>query len=143
MAETLLAFDYGVRRVGVAVGESLVGSARALKPLVFASKVPTAQLLDAISALVDEWQPEKFVVGWPRHPDGAANEMTARCEKFSRQLAARFRRPVELVDERYSSVDARARLREQCMKKSQTEGALDSEAAAVLLERYFESHPRR
>jgi putative holliday junction resolvase len=134
MAETVLAFDFGLKRVGVAVGESLVGTSRPLKAIF----VPTPQVLDAISPLVDEWQPQKFVVGRPTHPDGAPHAMTARCERFSRQLAARFRRPVELVDERYSSVDAAQRV-----KKSAAAGAIDSEAAAILLERYFESHPRR
>jgi putative Holliday junction resolvase len=139
MAETLLAFDFGEKRVGVAVGESLVGTATPLLPL----KVPTAQLLDAISPVVEQWQPQRFVVGRPTHPDGTPHPMTARCERFSRQLAARFRRPVELVDERYSSIDAAARVQAHPVKKSDRDGTLDSVAAAILLERYFESHPRR
>lgn len=139
MAEIVLAFDFGLKRVGVAVGETLVGTSRPLSAI----SVPTAQVWEAISSLVDEWAPSRLIVGRPTHPDGTPHAMTARCERFARQLGARFRKPVELVDERYSSVEAETRLGAKRVKKSRKDGTLDSEAAAILLERYFESHPGR
>ncbi len=135
MAETLLAFDFGEKRVGVAVGESFLRTARPLSTL----KVPSAQLLAAIAPLVNEWQPARFVVGRPSHPDGAPHAMTARCERFARQLSAHFHRPAALVDERYSSVDAATALSARGKRGEAMKSALDAEAATIILERYFES----
>jgi putative holliday junction resolvase len=133
MADTLMAFDFGAKRVGVAIGEPLIQSATPLSTL----EVPASQVLDAIAPLVDVWQPAKFVVGRPTHPDGTPHTMTARCEKFARQLAARFRRPYAMVDERYSSIDAQQRA-----GRSGARGKpIDHLSAAIILERYFESHP--
>jgi putative Holliday junction resolvase len=115
----LLAFDFGTRRVGVAVGNSVTRDAR---PLAIIDAQGDARW-DRISAIVHEWQPAALVVGIPRHPDGAPHEMTARCEKFARQLEGRFRLPVARVDERYSS--------------TAVEGGRDDAAAAVILQQYL------
>lgn len=117
-----LAFDFGTRRVGVASGNALTRSATPLRTLAGGDK-----LLDAIAALVAEWQPEALVVGVPRHPDGAAHDNTRRAQRFARQLQARFRLPVHEVDERYSTVEAQAG------------GArdLDAAAAAIILEQFL------
>jgi putative holliday junction resolvase len=132
---TVMAFDYGMKRVGVAVGEPGLRTAHALSTL----SVPAAQLFDAIAVLVEEWKPTRFVVGRPSHEDGTAHAMTARCERFARQLAGRFKRPATCVDERYSSIDAETSLREQGVRTKDQRGKSDSLAAALILERYFES----
>jgi putative holliday junction resolvase len=134
-AATVMAFDYGMKRVGVAVGEPNLRTAHALSTVA----VPAAQLFDAIAVLVDEWKPARFVVGRPSHEDGTAHAMTARCERFSRQLAGRFKRPVTCVDERYSSIDAHSALSQQGVRAKDQRGKSDSLAAAFILERYFES----
>lgn len=115
----LLAFDFGTRRVGVAVGNSVTRDARPLAIIDAQGEGRWSRL----AALLAEWQPSGLVVGIPRHPDGAPHEMTARCEKFARQLEGRFRLPVARVDERYSS--------------TVVEGGRDDAAAAVILQQYL------
>ena len=120
---SLLAFDYGTRRVGVAVGNALLERGRPLATIAAAG----GARFDAIRALIDEWQPDALVVGVPRHPDGAADENTVRAQRFARQLHGRFGLAVHEVDERYSTTEAIA------------SGAADVDAAsaAILLEQYF------
>ena len=120
---SFLAFDFGVRRVGVATGNSLT---RTATPLVTVAVEGEARLA-AIAALVAEWRPAALVVGVPRHPDGAAHANTARARRFGRELQARFGLPVHEVDERYTTTDA------------QRGGAadVDAAAAAILLEQHL------
>ena len=134
---TFLAFDFGERRIGVALGNDLTETAN---PLTAIDAINDDARFAEIGALVKEWQPSAFVVGRPSHPDGKPNAMTARCEKFARQLTGRFDRQSYLVDERYTSVDAAqalavtgSRLSGQERKK-----AIDAEAAAQILRRFFE-----
>ncbi|HLS56131.1 MAG TPA: Holliday junction resolvase RuvX [Zeimonas sp.] len=144
MAETLLAFDFGIRRIGVAVGNTLTDSAR---PLQIVASEPLAARWAAIAALVAEWQPQRLVVGLPRHPDGAPLPVTSLCERFARQLAGRFELPVELVDENFSSVEARAGRHGDAGQPAGCErapgrragsgGPVDAEAAAVILRQYL------
>lgn len=105
--ETLLAFDFGTRRIGVAIGTFAEGgrltTARALT--VIEAEANAARFA-AIEALIREWQPTRLLVGEPRHADGTAHDMTARSERFANQLRGRFKLPVEAVDERLSSVEA-------------------------------------
>lgn len=114
---TLLAFDFGERRTGVAVGQEIAATAR---PLAVIESTSDRERLARIDPLVEAWAPDCFVVGRPLHPDGRAHALTARSERFSRQLAERFRRPVYLVDERYSSIGA----------------VNDAESAAEILRRF-------
>ena len=123
---TVMAFDYGIRRVGVAVGNSVTQSGQALKTIA-------APNLDAlfieIQALIKEWQPDRLVVGRPLHPDGAEHEMTAKAIRFGNQLHGRLNLPVVWVDERYSSavLEVDAKMRDN----------LDAHSAALILEQYF------
>ena len=133
---TFLAFDFGERRIGVALGNDLTETAN---PLTAIEAMNDDTRFAEIGALIKEWQPNAFVVGRPSHVDGKAHAMTARCEKFARQLTGRFDRPSYLVDERYTSVDAAqalnrtgSRLSGQDRKK-----AIDAEAAAQILRRFF------
>lgn len=96
----IIGFDFGERRIGVAIANTVTRQARALATLDAAER---AARWAAIAALVDDWQPLAFVVGIPRHPDGTPHQMTERCERFARQLEGRFGRAVARVDERYSS----------------------------------------
>jgi putative Holliday junction resolvase len=122
---TLLAFDYGLKRVGVACGNTLSRQAQPL--LTIAAE--GAQRFERIVMLVAEWQPSALVVGVPFHPDGAEHDNTLRARKFGRQLCGRFHLPVHEVDERYSTTEA------------QGLGArdLDAASAAILLQQYFDA----
>jgi putative holliday junction resolvase len=124
--QTFLSFDFSLRRVGVASGNSLTGTATPLATLV---QEGTARF-DAIARLVAEWQPTALVVGVPRHPDGAPHDNTRRAERFARQLAGRFGLPVHEVDERYTTTEAR----------SLGAGDADAAAAALILEQFLRQH---
>lgn len=127
-AATLLAFDYGTRRTGVAVGNTLMRQAQPLATLVAEGDAVFAKA----EPLIREWQPAALVVGIPLHPDGAAHENTRRAERFARRLHGRFGLPVHRVDERYSTTEALA-----AGARGQ---AADAAAAAILLEQYFREH---
>ncbi|MEQ0777166.1 Holliday junction resolvase RuvX [Paraburkholderia tropica] len=131
---TLLAFDYGEKRIGVALGNVLTQSARALTVIPNKSR---EYRFEAIGALLREWQPDVLVVGLPRHPDGTPHAMTQLATRFGNQLNGRFNLPVKWVDERYSSVDAEARLRERGERVEH----IDAEAACVILQQYLDEHP--
>jgi putative Holliday junction resolvase len=120
---SFLAFDFGTRRVGVAVGNSMLKQAQ---PLATVSALGDARF-DAIRRLVDEWRPDALVVGVPTHPDGAAHDNTRRAKAFARQLHGRFRLPVHEVDERYTTVEA----------MSLDASDVDAAAAALILEQYL------
>jgi putative Holliday junction resolvase len=138
-AGTVLAFDFGLQRIGVAVGEPDIRSAHPLRPLTAATQPGK---FTAIERLVKEWRPGLLVVGRPLGEDGAPHEMTRRAERFARQLNGRFRLPVELVDERYSSVEVESRMRAAYGARKAVDlargKALDSQAAQLLLEQYFD-----
>lgn len=125
--QSLLAFDFGTRRIGVATGNAFLKSAEALRHIAADGD---AQRFAAIEKLIKEWLPDALVVGVPFHPDGAEHEMTLAARRFGRQLKGRFRLPVYEVDERYTSVEAEA------------QGArdVDSTAAALILEQFFREH---
>jgi len=125
MDETLLAFDFGLKRIGVAVGNTILKQAQPLK--VIHAESNEAKFA-AIDALIKEWQPTRCIVGLPFHPDGAEHEMTVRCRRFANQLHGRFGVDTVLVDERYSSVV----LTEQRGK------AMDDQSAALILQQYFD-----
>jgi len=121
---SFLAFDFGTRRVGVAVGNSMLKQAQ---PLATVSALGDARF-QAIARLVREWNPDALVVGVPTHPDGAPHDNTRRAKAFARQLHGRFRLPVHEVDERYTTVEAIA----------QGAGDVDAAAAALILEQFLQ-----
>ena len=120
---TYLAFDFGIKRVGVACGNSLMRQAQALRTIAAEGDARFAQ----ITKLIEEWQPNALVVGVPFHPDGAEHENTVRARKFARQLSGRYRLPIHEVDERYSTTEAHS------------DGARDlaAQSAAIILQQYF------
>jgi putative holliday junction resolvase len=119
---TVLAFDFGLKRIGVAVGEPELGTAHPL---------PAVADFSAIEKLVGEWKPASLVVGLPTSVQGLPHKMTRQSEDFARRLEKRFKLPVARVDERYTSVEAESRLRGLKRK------AVDSVAAQLILEQYF------
>ena len=125
--ETIFAFDFGVKRIGVAMGNTMI---RQAEPVKVITAIDNATRFADIQALLDEWKPARLVVGLPMHPDGAGHEMTARARKFANQLNGRFNLPVELVDERYSSAVISARRGE----------VIDDRAAAIILQQYFDAN---
>lgn len=138
-ARTVLAFDFGLQRVGIAVGEPEVGTAH---PLPALAALTQPGRFTAIERLIREWKPGQLVVGRPLGEDGAPHEMTRRAERFARQLTGRFGLPVALVDERYSSAEVESRMRaaygaRKAVKLARGK-ALDSQAAQLILEQYFD-----
>lgn len=144
-AGSILAFDFGVKRIGVAIGMQLVtplgagrsGPARALTTI---DTEANAARFAAIAALVAEWQPVRLLVGRPLNDDGTPHEMTARCERFANQLRGRFRLPVDDVDERFSSTQADASLRERGLSWQERKARVDAEAALIILQSWFDTH---
>ena len=134
---TVLAFDFGLARIGVAVGETETGNAH---PLTAIAEEVNAVRFAAIEALLAEWKPASLVVGLPTHLDGSEHAMTARCRRFANQLHGRYGLPVALVDERLSSAEAEERLSEAGHKGwRKQKPRLDSAAAQIILLQYFES----
>lgn len=131
---TVLAFDFGTRRIGIAIGEALLGQARALTTLDSAANDVR---FAAIGKLITEWQPTRLVVGLPLALDGTEHEMTARSRRFAHQLEGRFRLPVELVDERLSSVEAERHVKPGRHDRS-AKARIDAEAARIILQDWFE-----
>ena len=136
-AGTVLAFDFGTKHIGVAVGESLIGLAH---PLAEIAVEETERRFAAIAEIIKEWQPRHLVVGLPLATDGAPHDLTRRAQRFARQLEGRFGLAVSFVDERYTSVDAEASLREAGAHKALREKRVDSAAAQLILQQYFHEH---
>ncbi len=134
---TVLAFDFGEKRIGVAVGETLLGQAH---PLAVIAAPDRERRWQAIAALVAEWQPERLVVGLPTHLDGSPHAMTERCRRFAASLARRHALPVDCADERLSSRDAETRLREAGHNARSAKGRVDAVAAQLILQTWFEGH---
>jgi putative holliday junction resolvase len=125
--QTFLAFDFGVKRTGVASGNSLTRTASPQASIAASG----AARLKAIALRIEEWKPDALVVGIPFHPDGASHENTARAQKFARQLRSFHRLQVFEVDERYSTTEALA------------SGAVDADAASacIILEQFLRGLP--
>jgi len=128
MVDIVLGFDFGIKRIGIAMGNTLTGQAQ---PLRVISAIDNATRFKIIGELIAEWRPARLVVGEPRHPDGAEHDMTLRSRRFANQLHGRFNLPVELVDERYSSA----------VIASKRGDVIDDKAAAIILQQYFDASP--
>jgi putative Holliday junction resolvase len=136
-SETLLGFDFGTKSIGVAVGQQLTGTARALTALKAQDGTPDWKLIEK---LLKEWQPDYVVVGLPLNMDGTEQELTARARKFANRLHGRFGVRVELQDERLSTVEARADLFERGGFRALQKGQVDSQSAVIILEDWFDTH---
>jgi putative holliday junction resolvase len=127
---TLLGFDYGTRKIGVAVGQTLTGTATPLETLTLVSHQPDWQ---RIGHLIEEWRPEALVVGLPLDVDDSETDATQPALRFSRQLHGRFKLPVHLADERFTSFEARDRLGHRAKRYE----AYDAVAAKLILETWL------
>ena len=136
MPETILAFDYGLRRIGVAVGQDVTASA---SPVGVVTNGDAGVDHDRIRAIVREWHPTRLVVGIPKHADGSPSSLTAAVEAFIDELA-QYDLPISTIDERYSSLEA-----EQALRQARKQGSrgriskpdIDAAAAVFIAERYL------
>lgn len=131
----VLAFDFGEKRIGVAMGETELGIAHPLTTI--ASELRDVRF-GTIEKLIAEWQPAQLVVGLPLHMDGTEHEMTQRCRRFARQLEGRFNLPVALVDERLTSEEAEDMLAEQGRRGRQNKHLIDQVAAQRILQAWLD-----
>lgn len=132
----MLAFDFGEKRIGVAVGDLSVGIAHPLTTIIAADN---RTRFAAIAALIQEWRPVQLVVGLPAHADGAEHEVGRLARRFAQRLEGRFSLPTQFADERLTSQAAQARLREQGLRSKKLRAALDAAAAQEILQTYFET----
>ncbi|MBK7355100.1 Holliday junction resolvase RuvX [Propionivibrio sp.] len=137
---TILAFDFGEKRIGVAVGECELGQAH---PLTTIRSELNQDRFNTIAALIREWQPISLVVGLPVALDGTAHTMTARCTRFANQLRGRFGLPVDFAEERLSSVEAEEKLRESGHNSKSAREHIDALSAQIILQSFFERAAER
>lgn len=135
LASTVLCFDFGEQRIGVAVGEHVLANAN---PLTTIDNESNEIRFEAITKLVKEWQPKLLIVGLPLSLDGTETSVTQLCKKFARRLNGRFNIPVMLIDERYSSVEASDLLKQAGVKGRAQKEMLDQVAAQTILQSYFD-----
>lgn len=130
----VIAFDYGEKRIGVAVGQSVTGTANPLEPLKAQQGQPN---WNEIEKLLNEWQPDYLVVGLPLNMDASEQLLTKRATKFSNRLHGRFGIQVKMMDERLTSVEAREQLFDSAGYKGLKNNSVDSHAACLILESWF------
>lgn len=129
--QTLLGFDFGTQRIGIAVGQSVTGTATALCTINSRQGKPD---WDKISELIDHWRPDALIVGLPLHSDGSDSGLSKAASKFRQQLEGRFRLPVHTMDERLSTHAAK-----QYMKQSSSKQGVDAVAAMIILQNWLET----
>lgn len=134
----IMAFDFGTKKIGVAVGQTVSLTAQALTLLSANNGIPDWTVIDG---LVQEWQPDSFVVGLPLNMDGSTSHMSGRARKFSNRLTDRYLKPCHLVDERLSSIEAREEKNNDETRKKNTE--IDSLAAAVILRSWLNEYSKQ
>jgi putative pre-16S rRNA nuclease len=132
---TLLAFDFGTKRIGIAIGNTVSGTSR---PLTTINDEKNDVRFAAIARLLEEWQPVALVVGLPCNEDGTPHEMTALCRRFANRLKGRFDLPTLLVDERYTSAAASSVLDEEGIHGRKQKTLIDQYAAQQILQAYFD-----
>ncbi|RDH90104.1 MAG: Holliday junction resolvase RuvX [endosymbiont of Seepiophila jonesi] len=130
MINRVLGFDYGTRKIGVAVGQTITATATALETLLPVKNKPDWQ---RISQLIDEWKPDALIVGLPLDADDTETDATAPAKRFSRQLEGRYRLPVLMTDERFTSFEARDRLGHKAKRIEE----YDAVAAKLIIETWL------
>jgi putative Holliday junction resolvase len=133
-----MAFDFGLRQIGVAVGNCLLGTSQVLPILRAKEGIPDWQ---KVQALIDEWQPDLLVVGEPLNMDGSQSELGERAHKFARRLHGRLGLAVEMMDERLSSFEAKQNSREQGHRGDFKQQPIDSYAAELILQSWLSENP--
>lgn len=135
MSRTILAFDYGTRSIGAAVGQTLTRTADELPPLKAKDGIPS---WDEIAGLIATWQPDMVLVGLPLNMDGSASELAARAKKFANRLHGRFGVKAEMMDERLSTFSAKGEAMQRGHRGDYRDNPVDSIAARLILESFFE-----
>jgi putative Holliday junction resolvase len=133
--QTVLGFDYGRKRIGVAIGQTLTQTANPLKILKARDGKPQWH---EVEALIQEWQPQQLIVGLPLHMDGSEHQITIEARRFSRQLEGRYRLPVALQDERLSSYTIKQDLKSS--PKSNTSGKIDNLSAQIIVQDWLQTY---
>ena len=136
--KSIMCFDYGTRHIGVAVGQTLTATATELNSLKARDGIPDWQ---QIQQLLDEWQPNLFLVGLPLNMDGSESELSLRAKKFANRLHGRFGLPVEMADERLSSFEAKGEILRQQGSREFKGHNVDGLAARIILEGWLASQP--
>jgi putative Holliday junction resolvase len=138
--QTVLGFDFGTKRIGVAVGQTLT---RTVQPLTTLGAVRQGPDWNGIAALVHEWQPARLVVGLPLNMDGSEHAMSEAARHFGVQLKQRYNLPVDFIDERLSSVEAEAQMQALPLRKKQRQAkqTVDMLAAQLILQSWFNQQP--
>lgn len=138
ISRSVMAFDFGLARTGVAIGEIMLCIAHPLETIESRS---IAECLDKVDKLIRKWQPGQLVVGLPSHADGTEHEMSKNVRRFARRLKDRFKLPVWLVDEKYTSVVAESMLEEAGRRRGyEQKNILDQVAAQAILSTWFDYH---
>ncbi len=132
---TVLAFDFGEKRIGVATGETEL---KAAHPLLTINAETNNKRFSEIEKLIKEWQPSLLIVGLPTYLDNKEHELTQLCKKFAQRLEGRFDLPVMMVDERLSSAEASENLSAAGIKAREQKTLIDAAAAQVILQSYFD-----
>lgn len=132
---TLLSFDFGMKSIGVAVGQEITGTASPLDALKARDGIPD---WDRVAAIYDEWRPHLVIVGLPLNMDGTEQQVTFSARKFANRLHAKFKTPVETSDERLTTVDAKARLFELGGYRKLEKQKIDSASACLILQSWIE-----
>ncbi|MCE9633164.1 MAG: Holliday junction resolvase RuvX [Methylophilales bacterium] len=136
---SVLAFDFGEKRIGVAVGDLEIGIAHPLETIVAEGN---GARFDAIAQLIAEWKPTQLIVGLPSHMDGSEHELSRLSRRFARRLEGRFNLPAVLVDERLSSDEASLSLNEAGIRGKSQKVMIDQVAAQHILQSHFDSQQR-
>lgn len=137
MSQTVIAFDFGTKSIGCAVGQSITGTAQGLPALKAEQGIPNWEL---IGKMLAEWQPDLLVVGLPLNMDGTEQELTQRAKKFANRLNGRFNLPVQLHDERLTTTEARSEIFARGGYKALKKDKVDSISACLILESWFENN---
>ena len=132
---TAMGFDFGEQRIGIAIGEHMLGIAH---PLATIDTESNEERFNQIAKLIEEWQPSTLIVGLPSSMDGEAHEITKLSEKFARRLDGRFGLPVVMIDERLTSAEASMTLKAAGVGGRKQKPMLDQVAAQLILQSYFD-----
>lgn len=134
---TLLGFDFGMKSIGVAIGQTLTKSARSLTTLKAKNGIPDWKL---VAILINEWQPDALIVGIPLNMDGTEQPITKNAKNFAKLLGEKFGLPIHLADERLTTVAARAKLFEERGSRAIKKPKVDAVAAQLILESWICQH---
>ena len=131
----IIGFDFGQKRIGVAIGNNISKSAQAL---ITIESTSSNQKFEVIQKIMDEWQPVSIVVGVPFNVDGSEHKVTNLCKKFAKQLEQKYALPIHLIDERYTSIEASYEIQDKKIDLKKRKLLIDQIAAKIILQSYLD-----